>query len=113
MHGVGSRSGRFGAAWLIGTVLAVLAFSPVPAAASWTGAVTGTVSGAKAVAPPQAKRLQPTSAEQAPSVAAVLPVALVLALLVGLAAAVLAERARRPRSGRPPRPGRGPPLAVR
>jgi hypothetical protein len=109
VHGVGSRSRRLAAAWLLGAVLGVLALSHVPGAAVWTGTSADTVSGSKIVAMPVAKRLQPTAAELGQSVDAVLPPALVLILLAGLVAAALVEQARRPRSGPRPGPARGPP----
>jgi hypothetical protein len=98
---------------LLGAVLAVLALSHVPAAASWTGTSADTVSGSKIVAMPAAKRLQPAHADLAHSVTVVLPAALAATVLIGVAVVALAELARRPRSGPRPRGDRGPPVALR
>jgi hypothetical protein len=101
------------AGWLLGAVLAVLAMSHLPGAASWTGTGTDAVSGSKIVAMPVAERLQPTVTELGQSVDAVLPPVLVLVLLGGLAAATLAAEVRRARWGPLPHPARGPPLGPR
>jgi len=108
VHGASARSGRLTAAWLIGTVLAVLALSHVPVGEAFTDTPTAAVSGAEALALPAAKRLLPDGAELVPSAVAVLPPLLALTLLAGLAA----DQLRPARSGPGPLPARGPPVAL-